>query len=51
MTNRGGQAQNGDQVLERLFEEGVFDRWEPDVPNVVEEVSMAYSAAISRGNL
>ena len=35
-------------MLERLLEEGTFDRVEPNVPNVVEEFCMAHSAAIGQ---
>ena len=48
MSISGRQPRGGDQVLERLLEEGTFDRVEPNVPNVVEEFCMAHSAAIGQ---
>ena len=42
------QPQGGNQVLERLLEEGIFDCVEPNVPSVVEEFCMAHSGAISQ---
>ena len=44
----GRQPRGGDQVLERLLEEGTFDRVKPNVPNVVEEFCMAHSATIGQ---
>ena len=35
-------------MLERLLEEGTFDRVEPNIPNVVEEFCMAHAAAIGQ---
>ena len=35
-----------DQVLERLMEEGTFDRCDPDVPDAREELAMAHSSAM-----
>ena len=34
--------------MERLLEEGTFDRVKPNIPNVVEEFCMAHSAAIGQ---
>ena len=48
MSISGRQPRGGDQVLERLLEEGIFDRVEPNVPNVVEEFCIAHSAAIGQ---
>ena len=48
MSISGRQPQGGDQVLERLLEEGTFDRVEPNIPNVVEEFCMAHAAAIGQ---
>src|ERR1700743_847458 len=48
MSISGQQPRGGDQVLERLLEEGTFDQVKPNVPNVVEEFCMAYSAAIGQ---
>ena len=44
----GRQPRGGDQVLERLLEEGTFDRVEPNIPNVVKEFCMAHLAAIGQ---
>ena len=38
----------GDQVLERLLEEGIFDQAELNTPHVVEEFCMAHAAAIGQ---
>jgi hypothetical protein len=35
-----------DRVLDRLLEEGIFDRNPPDVPHVAEEAAMRLAAAI-----
>ena len=35
-----------DRVLKRLLEEGTFDRWDPDMSNVCEELAMAHSSAM-----
>ena len=35
-----------DRVLERLMEEGTFDRCNPDMPDVREELAMAHSSAM-----
>ena len=48
MSVSGRQPQGGDQVLERLLEEGTFDRVEPNIPNAVEEFCMAHLAAIGQ---
>ena len=48
MSISGRQPHGGDQVLERLLEEGTFDCVEPNIPNVVEEFCMAHSAAIGQ---
>ena len=48
MSISGRQPQGGDQVLERLLEEGTFDRVEPNIPNAVEEFCMAHLAAIGQ---
>ena len=48
MSISGRQPRRGDQVLERLLEEGTFDRVEPNIPNVVEEFCMAHWAAIGQ---
>ena len=48
MSINGRQPRGGDQVLERLLEEGTFDRVEPNIPNAVEEFCMAHSAAIGQ---
>ena len=37
---------NRDQVLERLMEEGTFDRRDPDVPDAREELAMAHSSVM-----
>ena len=37
------QFPDRDCVLERLMEEGTFDRPSPDVPDVQEELAMAHS--------
>ena len=48
MSINGRQPRGGDQVLERLLEEGTFDRVEPNIPNIIEEFCMAHSAAIGQ---
>jgi len=48
MSISGRQPRGGDQVLERLLEEGIFDRVEPNIPNAVEEFCMAHAAAIGQ---
>ena len=48
MSISGRKPRGGDQVLERLLEEGTFDLVEPNVPNVIEEFCMAHSAAIGQ---
>ena len=48
MSISGRQPRGGDQVLERLLEEGTFDHVEPNIPNAVEEFCMAHSAAIGQ---
>ena len=35
-----------DRVLERLMEEGTFDRRDPDMPDAREELAMAHSSAM-----
>ena len=35
-----------DKVLDRLMEEGTFDRKDPDFPNTQEQFAMAYSASM-----
>ena len=44
----GRQPRGGDQVLERLLEEGTFDCVEPNIPNAVEEFCMVHVAAIGQ---
>ena len=46
MRDRGTQVRNLDQVLDQLLVEGIFDREEPNMRNVAEEMSMAHSAAM-----
>ena len=48
MSISGRQPRGGDQVLERLLEEGTFDRVEPNIPNAIEEFCMAHAAAIGQ---
>ena len=48
MSISGRQPRGGDQVLERLLEEGTFDHVESNIPNAVEEFCMAHSAAIGQ---
>src|ERR1700759_2139756 len=38
---------SGDRVLGRLMEEGLCDRCAPDVPNLLEEHAMGFSAVLS----
>jgi hypothetical protein len=46
MTDRELRVSNVDRVLNRLIEEGTFDRREPDVPVTMEEFAMAHSLAM-----
>ena len=46
MQQRVERFPDRDQVLERLMEEGTFDRRDPDVPDVREELAMAHSLAM-----
>ena len=48
MSINGRQPRGGDQVLERLLEEGTFDCVEPNISNAVEEFCMAHLAAIGQ---
>src|ERR1700739_3906485 len=48
MTQRMKRFGNRDQVLERLLEEGTFNRRDPDYRNASEEYAMMYSAAIGQ---
>ena len=48
MTQRADRYPTRDRVLERLMEEGIFDRAEGESRNTGEEMSMAYSAAMTQ---
>ena len=48
MTQRADRYPTRDRVLERLLEEGIFDRAEGESRNAGEEMSMAYSAAMTQ---
>ena len=42
------QPRGGDQVLERLLEEGIFNQAELNTPHAVEEFCMAHVATIGQ---
>ena len=44
MTDRCRRFPKRDKVLDHLMEEGTFDCWDPDYPNMQEQFAMAYSA-------
>ena len=46
MSISGRQPRGGDQVLERLLEEGTFNHVEPNIPNAVKEFCMALSGPL-----
>jgi hypothetical protein len=46
MSERSQQFPNQDPVLERLLEEGIFDRSDPDLPDAREAAAMGHSAAM-----
>ena len=46
MTDRYRRFPKRDKVLNRLMEEGTFDRRDPDYPNTQEQFAMAYSASM-----
>ena len=48
VTQRAERYPTRDRVLERLLEEGIFDRLEGETRNTGEELSMAYSAAMTQ---
>ena len=48
MSISGQQPRGGDQVLERLLEEGTFDWEEPNTPHAIEEFCMAHAMAIGQ---
>ena len=48
MQQRVERFPDRDRVLERLMEEGTFDRRDPDVPDVREELAMAHSSAMAQ---
>ena len=48
VTQRAERYPTRDRVLERLLEEGIFDRVEGETRNTGEELSMAYSAAMTQ---
>ena len=48
MQQRVEQFPDRDRVLEPLMEEGTFDRRDPAVPDVREELAMAHSSAMAQ---
>ena len=46
MQQRVERFPDRDRVLERLMEEGTFDRRDPNMPDVREELAMAHSSAM-----
>ena len=48
MQQRVEQFPDRGRVLEQLLEEGTFDRRDPDVPDVREELAMAHSSAMAQ---
>ena len=46
MQQRAERFLDRDRVLERLMEEGTFDRRDPDVPDAREELAMAHLSAM-----
>ena len=46
MRDRGTRVRNIDRVLDWLLVEGIFDREEPNMRSVAEEMSMVHSAAM-----
>ena len=48
MTQRAARYPTRDRVLERLLEEGIFDREDRGPRHLGEEASMAYSASLSQ---
>jgi hypothetical protein len=46
MDERARRFPGRDKVLDRLMEEGIFDRTSPDVPNTAEEMAMSYAASM-----
>ena len=46
MQQRVERFPDRDRVLERLMEEGTFDRRDPDMPVAREELAMAHSSAM-----
>ena len=46
MRDRGMRVRNINRVLDQLLVEGIFDREEPNMRSVAEEMSMAHSAAM-----
>ena len=47
-TQRQNLFPHRDRVLDRLIEEGTFDRRSPDTPDSREELSMGYTAALGQ---